>query len=129
MDMAAKYAMNKKRSQPSGEECVGPECGGCSSPGCQSGGGGAEAGGDDGDIVGRIMAKRMSKGGEVANDTSPEAPFEENEFDLLEKTGGLSHGELGSNEHGNAAMDENDSELIRRIMRARANTDRNPRPA
>ena len=128
MDMAAKYAMNKKRSQPvSDAECIGAECDGCDSPSCYAKGG--EVGEDDGDIVGRIMRKRMSKGGEVANDTSPEAPFEENEFDLLETTGGLSHGELGSNEIGNAAMDENDSELIRRIMRARAKKDTNPRPA
>lgn len=129
MSMAMKYGM-MKRAQGQGGECEGE---GCSSPTCMAHGGTvsqpAAPSGDDefGDLVGRIMAKKLSQGGVVANDTGPVAPFEENEFDLLVKDGGLEAGEEGSNEHGDDSVDDESDDVVSRVMKKRK--DKNPRPA
>ena len=126
MSMAVKYGM-MKRAQ--GGECEGE---GCQSPRCMAHGGmvGSEPSADEefGDLVSRVMAKRLSQGGMVANDTSIEAPLEENEFDLLVKDGGLSHGELGSNEHGDESVDDESDDVVSRVMKKRKK-DHNPSPA
>jgi hypothetical protein len=126
MSMATKYGMMKRAE---GGGCEGE---GCRSPRCFAHGGLVDAetdddGGEFGDLVGRIMAKRLSKGGMVANDTAPEAPFEENEFDLLVKDGGLEAGEEGSNEHGDDSLDDESDDFVSRVMKKRK--DKNPRPA
>lgn len=140
MSMALKYGMQKRAKKAAGGECSGPDCEGCSSPKCMAKGGFVEeeeASGyeeapeqEDEDMIGRIMKKRkMAKGGVV----EPVADFESNDFDVLDKnpapddadyTGANSGDELG-----NAELDENDRDLIGRIMRSRAKRDRMPRPA
>ncbi len=87
---------------------------------------------EHGGMVDRIMRKRMSKGGEVANDTDMSADMEPNEFDDLVLDDDLEFHETGANsgDHlGNEEMDENDHDLISRIMRSRAKKDKMPRPA
>ncbi len=81
---------------------------------------------EHGGMVDRIMAKRYAKGGEVTADELPNE-FDEQELEPAEEfsyTGANSGDELG-----NEAMDENDRDLISRIMRSRAKKDRMPRPA
>lgn len=85
------------------------------------------------DMVGRVMKKRQhmySKGGQVANDTPPEADFEENQFDDLVKDDELeSHfdaknsGDMDGNEYG---ADHDD--MIARVMMKRRKQ-HNPNPA
>ncbi len=74
----------------------------------------------DGGMVDRIMGKR--KGGETAD----EQPAE---YDPMELEPAPEADYPGSNEHGNEALDENDQDLISRIMRSRAKRDSMPRPA
>lgn len=81
---------------------------------------------EHGGMVDRIMRKRMAKGGEVTADELPNE-FDEQELEPAEEfsyTGANSGDELGNDE-----MDENDRDLISRIMRSRAKKDRMPRPA
>jgi len=87
-------------------------------------------GGDS--AVDRIMAKRYSQGGRVANDTPPLADSEENDFDDLALRDDLESSYTGKNsgdELGNAHTHEQDEDTISRIMRSRAKKDRMPRPA
>lgn len=82
---------------------------------------------EHGGMVDRIMAKRMAQGGEVMADE------ESNDFDYLDQKG-MAHdadytGANSGDEHGNEEMDENDRDLISRIMRSRAKKDKMPRPA
>ncbi len=84
-------------------------------------------------LVDRIMKKRMmSKGGEVANDTDPMADGESADYDVLADDDGLEFHETGANsgdEIGDKAEDEEEHDLVSRIMRSRGKKDRNPRPA
>lgn len=85
-----------------------------------------------GGLVDKIMRKRMSEGGQVANDTDMTADTQPNEFDDLVLDDDLESDYTGANsgdELGNDAMDENDRDLISRIMRSRAKKDSMPRPA
>jgi hypothetical protein len=87
--------------------------------------------GDD-DIVGRIMRKHYSHGGQVANATPVSADFEKDEFDDLVKDDSLEFHETGANsgdELGDHAVDEDERDLIHRIMKSRAKKDKLPRPA
>jgi hypothetical protein len=89
---------------------------------------------DDDDLVMRIMKKRYSKGGMVANDTPITADFEKNDFDMLaldgedfapaDETGANSGDELGDDRE-----DEDRHDIVSRIMKSRAKKDRLPRPA
>ncbi len=72
---------------------------------------------EHGGLVDRIMKKRGSV---------EEAP---NDFDELDVEPAPEADYPGSNEHGDAELDENDHDLISRIMRSRAKKDRMPRPA
>lgn len=89
----------------------------------------------DSDIVRRILKSRshaMSRGGRVANDDGPLADFEENEFDDLVKRDDLEFHETGKNsgdELGNEAEDEDERDVVRRIMKSRMKKDRMPSPA
>lgn len=87
------------------------------------------------DMVGRIMAQRehhYSEGGRVANDTSPIADFEDNQFDDLVKRDDLEQHYTGANsgdEIGNANLEDLMHDIVERVMRSRAKRDRNPVPA
>ncbi len=86
-----------------------------------------------GDVVGRIMHRRMSEGGKVANATPPDAEFESNEFDDLVKDDDL-HSTYGQDDNagdalGNAQEDEDRRDIVARIMRQRSMKQHNPRPA
>ncbi len=140
-DMAMKYAMQKR-----GRKCMAHgtmdcmACGGKMAEGGEVGEMDApdedpkeneSAEHEDEDMIGRIMKRRkMAHGGKVEE---PEADFESADFDELDKepaphdadyTGANSGDEIGNGE-----IDENDHDLISRIMRSRAKRDRMPRPA
>lgn len=86
--------------------------------------------GTDG-IVDRIM-QRFAKGGAVANDTPPEADFEENDFDVLpdmEDTEADETGENSGDEDGDKQEDEDREDIVSRVMKSRKKKDKNPRPA
>lgn len=88
------------------------------------------------DMVGRIMRHRgyMAEGGEMRNETGEDADMEMNQFDDMVKedpdfskadyTGANSGDEIG-NEH----LDEDEEDLVARIMKQRRMKDRNPVPA
>lgn len=122
-DFATKYAMKKrmgKGGEPSTcEEHGAADCGVCM----------AKGGEVDGDMIERIMNRRMAKGGEV----EPLADFESNDFDRMDQIDvpdDADYTGANSGDHlGNEALDENDADLISRIMRSRAKKDRMPRPA
>ena len=91
---------------------------------------GGEVMDDDLDMVGRIMKSRCySEGGRVANETDDVADFEPNEFDDLAKDDHLEADYPGSDEIGDAQLDEDEHDMIARIMRSRAKKDKMPRPA
>lgn len=88
-----------------------------------------EDGEDDEDIIARILSKHYSEGGQVANDTSPEADSKPNEFDDLVLRDDLEDhytGENSGDELGNEELDSEDEDIISRIMRSRMKKDRNP---
>lgn len=89
----------------------------------------------NGGMIGRIMAKRYSKGGQVANDVgvaeSDKLPAEYDDLVLrnddmedADYTGANSGDEIG-----NKGEDERRKDIISRIMASRAKKDRLPRPA
>ncbi len=86
---------------------------------------------EDEDMISRIMKQRYSKGGRIANDTPITADFEDNQFDDLVKDDDLEMHYTGQNsgdEIGNEKMDEDDRDLIARIMKSRRSKDRMPHP-
>lgn len=94
---------------------------------------GGEVDNSDGeDLVARIMTK-MSKGGQVANESEPEADSMPAEFDDLALRDDLeSHygdDDNSGDELGNAQEDEDRKDIVSRIMSSRRKKDRNPRPA
>lgn len=90
---------------------------------------------EDMDMIKRIMAQHFSKGGQVANDVgvaeADELPAEYD--DLVLRDNDMSDADYtaanSGDEHGNAAMDERNDDLIARIMASRRKKDRLPRPA
>ncbi len=90
---------------------------------------------EDEDMISRIMKKRAghySEGGRVANEDHDEADFKENEFDDLPLDDHLEEHYTGSNsgdELGNEQEDEDERDVVARIMRSRGKKDRMPRPA
>lgn len=85
-----------------------------------------------GGMVDRIMAKRMSEGGMVANDDMPEADFKKADFDDLSLRDDLEYEYTGANsgdELGDKGEDERRSDIVSRIMKSRSKKDRNPNPA
>ena len=84
------------------------------------------------EMVGRIMKKHMSKGGQVANDDLPTADFDPNEFDDLHLDDSLEFHETGANsgdELGDAQEDEDRRDIVKKIMRSRSKKDKMPNPA
>lgn len=90
---------------------------------------------EDFDMVDRIMKRRAtgySEGGKVSNDTSPMADFEENQFDDLVKDDDLEQhytGENSGDQVGNAQKEEDEKDVVARIMKSRRMRDRMPSPA
>ncbi len=90
---------------------------------------------EDDDMISRIMKKRAghySEGGRVANEDHIEADFKENEFDDLPLDDHLEEHYTGANsgdELGNEQEDEDERDVVARIMRSRGKKDRMPRPA
>ncbi len=89
---------------------------------------------EDDDLVGRILKKRMSKGGMVANeDHGPMddrlAGFDQNEFDDLSLRDDLEFHDTGANsgdEIGDKQEDEDRRDIVSRIMKSRSMKDRMP---
>ncbi len=67
-------------------------------------------------MVDRVMRKRMAHGGEVTADEQP------NEFDVLELEPAPEADYPGSNEHGDAELEDEDRDMVSRIMRSRKKT-------
>jgi hypothetical protein len=113
-----------------GGPACGPNC-----PGCEMCHGGmmAEGGMADGlDMIKRIMRKRMSEGGKVANQDLPIVDDMNAEYDELHKDDDLEFHDTGANsgdEIGDEDQDASDRDVVARIMRSRAKKDRMPRPA
>lgn len=89
---------------------------------------------EDDDMIARIMKKRYSQGGEVANDVGEgeEADMEPNQFDDLVKDDDLEAdytGENSGDEIGDEQEDDDRKDIVSRIMKSRAKKDRMPRPA
>lgn len=93
---------------------------------------GGEVGSDDDDLVMKIMKKRYSMGGEVANDTPPLADGEENDFDELALKDDLEFSDTSKNsgdELGDGQEDDDRHDMVKRIMKSRGKKDKMPRPA
>ncbi len=80
--------------------------------------------GDDDDMVGRIMRSRKGE---------PEADFEMNDFDAMDETAPGNEADYtgadSGDEVGDAQEDEDQRDIVSRIMRSRSKKDRMPRPA
>ncbi len=88
----------------------------------------------DDDLVMRIMRKRYSKGGQVANEGEDRdlVDFDPNEFDDLALNDDLEFHDTGANsgdELGNEQEDEDRKDIVSRIMASRKKKDRLPSPA
>jgi hypothetical protein len=88
---------------------------------------------DSGDMVDSIMAKRMSEGGMMANDTEAFNPdAEPAQYDELVKDDDLDFSYDGKNsgdEDGDEALDEEDDDVVSSVMKSRKKKDKNPKPA
>jgi len=94
------------------------------------------AGDHDLDMVGRIMQKRQaySKGGQVANDTGEgyDADRKPNQFDDLVLRNTLESSYTGKNsgdELGNARTEQDEKDIVSKIMKSRRLKGRMPSPA
>lgn len=88
---------------------------------------------EDEDMIDRIMRKRMSEGGKVANETEPMADGMPAEFDDLVLRDDLSSS-YGKDDNsgdalGNSEEDADREDIVARVMRSRAKGGRMPRPA
>lgn len=77
------------------------------------------------DLVGQVLAKRMSEGGKVANSDEPIADSMPNEFDYLHLSDGLEDNSSAGNEHGDTSLFE---DTVSKVMLKRRKQ-HNPRPA
>lgn len=85
-----------------------------------------------GGMVDRVMAKKYSKGGMVANDDEPIADEMPAQYDDLALRDDLEEHYTGANsgdELGDAQEDHDRADIIARIMKSRAKRDKMPRPA
>jgi hypothetical protein len=126
MSLAVKYGM-KKHSQMAkgGEVQKDGDCRACKGGVCYAHGG-------EVDIVDHAMRKRMSKGGRVANETKPMVDSEPAEYDDLVLQDDLESSYTGANSGdrlGNKHTEEQDHDIVAKVMRSRHKKDRNPRPA
>ncbi len=82
----------------------------------------------DDDLVMRIMKKRYAEGGTV----EPVADFEPNDFDEMDLEPAPEFHETGANsgdELGNEAEEEDQKDMVSKIMKSRKKKDKLPRPA
>lgn len=87
---------------------------------------------EKGDIISRILRKKYSEGGKVANEVEDVVDFEPNQFDDLVKDDDLEFSYTGKNsgdELGDEQEDQDRRDIIARIMKSRMKKDRMPRPA
>lgn len=85
----------------------------------------------DDDMVMRIMRKRYSEGGVVSNEDAPMADSMPAEFDDLELDDHLEGHDTAAGDGddlGDAQEDEDQKDVVARIMRSRAKKDRLPNP-
>ncbi len=103
-----------------GSYAKGGECHACKGGTCMEHGG----------LVDRVMRKRMSKGGMVANDTEPEADSESADFDYLAEHDDLAFHDTGANsgDRDGGRDDDEGRDIVSRAMRSRKK-ERLPRPA
>lgn len=134
MSLAIQYGLKKRKECAHGG--MPADC-----PKCMASGGEAEEpeyveenqGAKNQDLVGRILAKRMSKGGKVANTDLPEADFMPNEFDdlhlrddLESKNTGESSGDFLSSD----GEEERRKDIVSRVLASlRKRPGHNPQPA
>lgn len=75
------------------------------------------------DMVGRIMKKHYSEGGQVANDVgvaeADKAPAEYDDLVLRDDLESEYDGDNSGDKLGNDAMDERDADMIARVMKSR----------
>lgn len=126
-------ALDEQRSMPKpnlpmaeGGDVECPECAGAGCSSCY------QSTDDEMDMVDRVMARRMSKGGMVANEDKITAGFEPNEFDDMALRDDLEFSYTGENsgdELGDKQEDHDREDIVSRVMRSRKKKDRNPRPA
>lgn len=86
----------------------------------------------EGGVVDRVMKKRYSEGGRVANTDELTADFDPMEFDYLHLRDDLEFSETGDNSGdflGDEQEDEDRRDIVSRVMRSRAKQDRMPNPA
>lgn len=88
------------------------------------------------DVVDKVMRKKYSEGGKVANDgdetTSDLADSDSANFDdlaLRDDLEGTNSGASDGDSLGNAQEDEDRHDIVSRIMKQRSMKQRNPRPA
>lgn len=127
-DFATKYAMKKRMGKDSGS------CADCAAGSCMAHGGAVKDAGSgfSDDMVSRIMKHRYSRGGQVANDSDPIVDAMPAEYDELVKDDDLEFHETGANsgdELGNEKEDEDDEDVVSKVMKSRKKKDRMPRPA
>lgn len=123
-DFAMKHAMKKRMAKGS----MG--CADCAAGSCMAHGGEVKDAGSgfSDDMVERIMKHRYAKGGEV----EPLVDSESNDFDVMDKSPAEEFSYTGENsgdELGNAALDDDDEDVVSKIMKSRSKKDRMPRPA
>ena len=84
-----------------------------------------------GGLIDKIISKKYSEGGKVANDSEPTADGDSADFDDLALRDGLEFSETGANsgdEDGDSAEDKDRNDIIARAMKSHSKG-RNPRPA
>lgn len=117
MSMAIKYGMMKKAKGA----CPGEDCPGCAK--CATVTESPEKKMAEGGLVDRIMSARKGE-------TADEKPADFDAMDDMTIPDDADYTGANSGDMlGNEAMDENDADLIRRIMRSRAKKDTMPRTA
>ncbi len=122
-----KYAMQKRAKKAC--ECGGAGCEMCHGGAMAKGGEATHDAGEEG-IVDRIM-KRFAKGGEVEGE--PVADFESNDFDYMDQIPPIDEadytGKNSGDEKGDKEVDDEEKDVVSRVMKSRKKGDRMPRPA
>ncbi len=136
MSLAVAYGMKKRADKMSRDDSVqnkADELCEHGSDACEMCHGGEKMA-EGGDIVDRIMKqrKKYSEGGQIANETPLVADFEDNQFDDLVKRDDIESSYTAKNsgdELGNRQKEEDERDIVARIMKSRRLKDRMPHPA
>lgn len=135
MSMAMKYRMKQKMTKGGEAECMACKGGEC----MEHGGMAEDPKGDDGyvsdgiamlamgGVIDRIMKKRAGAEG------LPLADFESADYDVMDQKAAPDDADYSAansgDEKGNEALDEDEHDVVSRIMKSRSKKDKNPRPA